>query len=134
MAKAKQDTNFRIQMLAGKDTKAFFERFYKNHRTLISAFQINRALGRTMHCLPQRLRSMFFENFSSGGSPKETHSEEKNFQKTLILVFYVILQPPKHTFEIGFFSTFLRIVHWAVKNIFFAPNSKQTYRYMKINQ
>ena len=30
--------------------------------------------GRTMHCLPQRLRSMFFEKISSGGSPKETQS------------------------------------------------------------
>ena len=32
--------------------------------------------GRTMHCLPQRLNSMFFEIFASGGSPKETQSEE----------------------------------------------------------
>ena len=29
--------NFKIQMLAGKDTKAFFERFYKNHRTLAAS-------------------------------------------------------------------------------------------------
>ena len=29
-----QNMNFKIQMLAGKDTKPFFERFYKNHRTL----------------------------------------------------------------------------------------------------
>ena len=28
---------------------------------------------------------------------------KKNFQKTLILVFEVIVQPPKHTIEIGFF-------------------------------
>ena len=28
---------------------------------------------------------------------------KKNFQKTLILAFEVILQPPKHTFEIGIF-------------------------------
>ena len=28
--------NFKIQMLAGKDTKSFFERFYKNHRTLVT--------------------------------------------------------------------------------------------------
>ena len=34
MAKAKQNMNFKIQMLAGKDTKPYFERFYKNHRTL----------------------------------------------------------------------------------------------------
>ena len=26
------------------------------------------------------------------------------FKKTLILVFEVIVQPPKHTYEIGFFS------------------------------
>ena len=29
MAKAKQNMNLKIQMLAGKDTKLFFERFYK---------------------------------------------------------------------------------------------------------
>ena len=27
----------------------------------------------------------------------------KKFQKTLILAFEVIVQPPRHTFEIGFF-------------------------------
>ena len=35
MAKAKQNLNFKIQMLAGKEAEAFFERFYKNHRTLV---------------------------------------------------------------------------------------------------
>ena len=34
MAKAKQNMNFKIQMLVGKDTKRFFERSYKNHGTL----------------------------------------------------------------------------------------------------
>ena len=31
---------------------------------------------------------------------------KKNFQKTLILVFEIITQPPKHTFEIRIFSRF----------------------------
>ena len=42
--------------------------------------------GWTMDCLPHRLKSTFFEIFSSGGSPKRT-IVKKNFQKTLILVF-----------------------------------------------
>ena len=33
--------------------------------------------GRTMHCLPQRLKSTFLEIFSSRGSPKRMRSEEK---------------------------------------------------------
>ena len=45
---------------------------------------------------------MFFEIFSNGGFPKEIRSEE-NFSKALILAFEVIVQLPKHTFEIGFF-------------------------------
>ena len=32
--------------------------------------------GRTIHCLPQRLKSMFFENILSRGFPKGTWSEE----------------------------------------------------------
>ena len=43
---------------------------------------------------------MYFEIFSSGGSPKETWSEE-NFSKNVDLSLNV--QPPKHTFEIGLF-------------------------------
>ena len=31
----------------------------------------------------------------------------KFFQKMLILIFEVIMQPPKHTFEIGFFFRIL---------------------------
>ena len=37
--------------------------------------------GRTMHCLPQRLKSIFIEIFSSGGSSKEILSEEIFFSK-----------------------------------------------------
>ena len=44
--------------------------------------------GGTMHYLPQRLKSTFIEIFPSGGSPKETWSEEKN-SITLELVFEV---------------------------------------------
>ena len=58
-----------------------------------------------MHCLPQRLKSTFFEKNSSGGFP-EVHAVKKKFQKKLILFFEVIVQPPKHIFEIGIFSMF----------------------------
>ena len=34
MAKTKQNLNLKIQMLAGKGTKEFFERFYKNLTSL----------------------------------------------------------------------------------------------------
>ena len=38
--------------------------------------------GRTMHCLPQRLKSTFFEKISSGWSPSEGNLEQrKNFPK-----------------------------------------------------
>ena len=46
-----------------------------------------------MHCLPQRLKTTFFEIFSSGGSPKARETGvKKKYQKTLILVFQVIEQ------------------------------------------
>ena len=62
-----------------------------------------------MHCFPfpERLKSMFFETFSSGGSLKQKGSGvTKKFQKMLILVFEV--QSPKHTFKIGILSVFVR--------------------------
>ena len=34
--------NFKIQMLAGKDTKPFFERFFKNHKTLVNFIRKNK--------------------------------------------------------------------------------------------
>ena len=42
-----------------------------------------------LHCLPQRLRSTLVEGASGA---------KKKFQKTLILVFEVIVQPPKTHF------------------------------------
>ena len=52
------------------------------------------------YCLPQRLKSKLFLKISSGGSPKGP-GVKKNFHKTLILIFEVIMQQPKHIFEIG---------------------------------
>ena len=60
----------------------------------------------TMHCLPKRLKSTFFETlnstffviFSNGAAPKGLAEWRKKFQKTLILVFEVIVQPPKTHF------------------------------------
>ena len=55
--------------------------------------------------LHQRLKSTFFEIFFSLQVSFGTlHS--KNFKKTLILVFEVIMQSTKHTFEIGTFFVF----------------------------
>ena len=52
--------------------------------------------------LPQRPKLMFFEIRSCLRVPFGKPPLKK-FQKTLILVFKVIVQPPKHTFEIGIF-------------------------------
>ena len=53
--------------------------------------------------MTQRLKSTFFEIFLSGGSPKRGPGVKKKFQGTLILVFEVFMQQPKHIFEIRFF-------------------------------
>ena len=46
-----------------------------------------------MHCLPQRLKSMFFEIFSSSVYPRrETGAKIFFLQKTLISAFEVIMQ------------------------------------------
>ena len=37
MAKARQNMNLKIQMLAGKGTKAFLRGFYKNITSLVAA-------------------------------------------------------------------------------------------------
>ena len=55
---------------------------------------------------PQKLKSMFFEkNFERSGS-KEASGVRKKIQKPLILVFEVIVQPPKHIFKNGIFFVF----------------------------
>ena len=56
--------------------------------------------------LPQRLKSTIFEFFFREEQPRRSHRNEKKFQKQLILVFEVIVQPPKHTFQITLFSEF----------------------------
>ena len=57
-----------------------------------------------MRCLAQRLKSMFFEKKILVEDLQRGHRVKKKIQKTLILVFEVIVQPPKNTFKIGFFS------------------------------
>ena len=44
--------------------------------------------------------------FLNGVARKGACGVKKKFQKTLTLAFEVIVQPPKHKFEIGIFSTF----------------------------
>ena len=59
-----------------------------------------------MHCLPQRLKSMFFEKISNGAAPK--------FQKPLILVFEVIVQPSKaHFLTFSSETKIMKITHSA---------------------
>ena len=102
-----------------------------------------------MHCLPQRLKSTFFEkNLNRASGPEETSRVivvlmvSKNFKKTLMLAFEVIVQPPKHTFEIGIFfvrapnfcsiqtdNYFLTISQWVLKtqkNMQFREASQST--------
>ena len=50
-----------------------------------------------MHYLPQKLKSTLFEIFRTEWLRKGQRSEKK-FQTTLILVFEVIVQPPKTHF------------------------------------
>ena len=47
-----------------------------------------------------------FWNFFKQSGLKGASEVTKKFQKTLILAFQVIMQPPKHTFEIAPFSLF----------------------------
>ena len=65
----------------------------------------------TMHCLPQRLKSTFFENFSNGAAPKEPEEWEK-ISKTLILVFNVIVQTLKtHFLTFSSETKIMKITH-----------------------
>ena len=67
-----------------------------------------------MHCFPQRLKSMFFEKNQVKGTFSTLRREpglKKLFQKMFHLVFEVIAQPPKHTYEIGFFCI---LAHYAL--------------------
>ena len=57
-----------------------------------------------MHCLPQRLKSTSFEIFLEWSGSEGASGVKKKFQKTLILVFEVIVQPPK-----THFSTFSKV-------------------------
>ena len=63
---------------------------------------------RVVAYLPQRVKSTFFEKiFFTPGLLWAGTLHTKNFQKTLIYVFEVIVQLPKHTFEIRIFFHFL---------------------------
>ena len=57
-----------------------------------------------MHCLPWLLKSMFFEKILNEGAPKVPAGRWKNFKKALLLAFKVLMEPPKHTFELVLFS------------------------------
>ena len=57
--------------------------------------------GKTTYCLPQWLKSLFFEKKFKWSIPEgdqEYNIHEEKIKKTLILVFEVIMQPPKYTF------------------------------------
>ena len=53
---------------------------------------------RTMHCLPQRLKSTYVWNFFERSRCEGVSGVRKNFKQLLILVFEVIVQPPKTHF------------------------------------
>ena len=73
----------------------------------------------TMHSLPQKLKPTLFEILSIGGCPKSTRRSEKKFQITLILVFEVIVQPPKvHFFTISSETKFMKITHSAAGGLY----------------
>ena len=72
--------------------------------------------GRTMmHCLPQRPKSMFLEKFRVEDLQRRGPRVKKKIKKSLILVFEVIIQPLKHTFESGIFPHFssLCYIRWS---------------------
>ena len=62
--------------------------------------------GRTMYCLPQRLKLTFFEKISSGGSLNETRSGEK-ISKNVDFSIWDNRASTVHTntFDIGYFCT-----------------------------
>ena len=66
---------------------------------------------RTVQCLPQRLKSMFFEIFSIWAS-----GVKKRFQRTFILVFEVIEQPAKtHFLTFSCETKIMKITHSAAE-------------------
>ena len=72
MAKAKQNLNLKIQMLAGKGTKEFCERFYKNLTSLVSSCTIaSRAFLKILHSASPQ----------GPFGPKELRFEKKKFKK-----------------------------------------------------
>ena len=74
---------------------------------------------------PQRLKSTFFEKYLNGDPQRDLRSEEI-FSKMLILVFEVIVQPPDHTFQITFFTTFRSL--WQCSNICTTWDGKKVTR------
>ena len=60
--------------------------------------------------LTKRLKSTFLEFFFLR-TPWDGLLHSKTFRKTLILAFDVIVQPPKHTFEIALFPRFSSLCH-----------------------
>ena len=65
----------------------------------------------TKHCLPQRLKSTLSEIILNGAARRDLRSEKK-FQTMLILVFDVILQPPKtHFLTFSSETKIMKITH-----------------------
>ena len=68
-----------------------------------------------MQCLPQRLKSMFFEKILNGlDRSRWGQRSEKEFQKTLILVFEIIVfvQLPKaHFLTFSSETKIMKITH-----------------------
>ena len=83
MAKAKQNLNLKIQMLMGKGTKAFFERFYKNLTSLVCG---RRKKLRTMqiHTIQIRIvQGLSVHNSEKGWALFETKYRPKQTKKAI---------------------------------------------------
>ena len=67
--------------------------------------ELKRGKKSILALLASRAKINGFWNFFEWRVPKAKGTRmKKKFQKTLILALEVIVQPPKHTFETGFFS------------------------------
>ena len=93
--------NLMIIWTSSKNASQLFHNHYANKLNREKKFQFQMCVW-VVALLPQRPKLMFFEIFLHSRYSSGTLHLNK-LQKTFILVFEVIVQPPKHTFEIGIF-------------------------------
>ena len=75
------------------------------------------------------LKSTFFENFSNG-APRRGQWSEKKFQTMLILVFEVIVQPPRTHFLMFSSETKIMKITYSVDGVCKnSPNKKDKWQF-----